>query len=147
MDGEMLRVGEVANLLGVSTDILRRWDKDEKLVPIRTLGGHRRYRKADIEEKFGIETIDNKPNLENTIVEISKESPLLEPCSESNYFDGFMLSDLGICDCRGTPQIKFGTKSKQFAEYTKSILEIETETSFCNIYENDFCPADKEQPC
>lgn len=136
MDGEMLRIREVADLLGVSTDILRRWDKDGKLVPIKTVGGHRRYRKSDIEDRFGVSVEDKQPNFENTVIKISTESPLSEPFSNTNYFDGLMLSDLSICVCRGTPQIQFGSKSYQFSEYVRDILEKETGTEFCEIYES-----------
>jgi len=132
MEGGMLRIREVADLLDVSTDILRRWDKDGKLVSIKTIGGHRRYRKSDIEERFGVLVIDKRPNFENAIVKIPIENPLSEPSPLTNYFDGLMLSDLSI----SAEQIKFGSKSKQFSEYTKSILEIETGVSFCNIYES-----------
>ena len=34
---------ETAYLLGVSTDTLRRWEEEKKLIPERTEGGHRRY--------------------------------------------------------------------------------------------------------
>ncbi|MBM7557915.1 excisionase family DNA binding protein [Halanaerobacter jeridensis] len=38
-----LSIKEAANFLGVAISILRRWDKEGKLVPERTVGGHRRY--------------------------------------------------------------------------------------------------------
>ncbi len=34
---------EAAYLLGVSTDTLRRWEKEGKITSSRTEGGHRRY--------------------------------------------------------------------------------------------------------
>ena len=36
-------IGETAKILGVSISTLRRWDKEERLVPERTASGHRRY--------------------------------------------------------------------------------------------------------
>lgn len=38
-----LRVGEVAKLLGVHPDTVRRWDKHKWLEPVRTPGGTRLY--------------------------------------------------------------------------------------------------------
>lgn len=38
-----LSISEAAYLLGVSTDTLRRWEEEKKLIPERTEGGHRRY--------------------------------------------------------------------------------------------------------
>ena len=43
-----LSSSEAAYLLGVSTDTLRRWDKEGKIVSTRTEGGHRRYDLTDI---------------------------------------------------------------------------------------------------
>jgi len=41
-------IGEAAKTLGVSTQTLRRWDIDGKLVAERTPGGRRRYRVTDV---------------------------------------------------------------------------------------------------
>lgn len=41
-------IGEAAKSLGVSTQTLRRWDLDGKLVAERTPGGRRRYRVSDV---------------------------------------------------------------------------------------------------
>jgi excisionase family DNA binding protein len=48
--GEWLRIGEVARVFGVTTKTAARWEVAGKLPPHRrTAGGHRRYRRADIE--------------------------------------------------------------------------------------------------
>ncbi len=46
---EIISINEAANMLGVSIDTLRRWDKSDKLRPIKTKGGHRKYDKSQIE--------------------------------------------------------------------------------------------------
>ncbi len=43
-----LSISEAAYLLGVSTDTLRRWEKEGKITSTRTEGGHRRYDLTDI---------------------------------------------------------------------------------------------------
>jgi len=45
---DLLRPREVAELLGVRTTTIARWAREGKLTPLRTPGGHRRYRRADI---------------------------------------------------------------------------------------------------
>jgi predicted site-specific integrase-resolvase len=50
---KLLSIGKTANILGVHIDTLREWDRDEKLVPVKTPGGHRRYRLEDIEAFCG----------------------------------------------------------------------------------------------
>jgi len=47
MNKNLLTISEAANYLSVSIDTLRLWDKNRKLMPIKTIGGHRRY---EIEE-------------------------------------------------------------------------------------------------
>ena len=40
-----VRIGIAAELKGVSSSTLRRWEKEGKLLPVeRTMGGHRRYK-------------------------------------------------------------------------------------------------------
>ena len=41
-------IGEAARLVGVSTDTLRRWEREGVFTPGRTPAGHRRYSDADI---------------------------------------------------------------------------------------------------
>lgn len=49
VDDEYISIGETAELMDVSIDTLRRWDESGKFKAIRTAGGHRVYRKHDIE--------------------------------------------------------------------------------------------------
>ncbi|PIQ74425.1 MAG: hypothetical protein COV85_02210, partial [Candidatus Portnoybacteria bacterium CG11_big_fil_rev_8_21_14_0_20_44_10] len=50
MEEKLLTITEAAEILGVSVDTLRRWDKSGKLVAIRKEGGtHRYYRQSDLE--------------------------------------------------------------------------------------------------
>lgn len=50
LEKELLSISEVAELLGVSIDTLRRWDKNGKLPAFRPHpGSHRYYRRQDIE--------------------------------------------------------------------------------------------------
>jgi len=45
---DLISVGEAAKMLNVSIDTLRRWDKIGKFRSIKSLGGHRRYSKIQI---------------------------------------------------------------------------------------------------
>ncbi len=50
MEEKLLTITQAAELLGVSPDTLRRWDKNGKLLAIRKDGGtHRYYREKDLE--------------------------------------------------------------------------------------------------
>jgi excisionase family DNA binding protein len=47
-DTAILRPGEAAALLGIGLSQLRRLEATGRLVTVRTLGGHRRYREDDV---------------------------------------------------------------------------------------------------
>ncbi|MDP3792680.1 MAG: helix-turn-helix domain-containing protein [bacterium] len=50
MEEKLLTITQAAELLGISVDTLRRWDKSGKLVAIKKDGGtHRYYREKDLE--------------------------------------------------------------------------------------------------
>ena len=44
----MLNIKKASEMIGVSPDTLRNWDRDGKLKSIRTKGNHRRYRMEDL---------------------------------------------------------------------------------------------------
>ena len=44
----LLAIGEAAKLLAVSVSTMQRWDREGSLVALRTPGGMRRYRRADL---------------------------------------------------------------------------------------------------
>lgn len=56
----LLKPSEVAALFRVDPKTVTRWAKAGKLTAVRTLGGHRRYRKSEVQSLLGI-----VPNREN----------------------------------------------------------------------------------
>lgn len=50
---KLLSIGEASEYLGVSIDTLRRWEKKEKVKSYRSPGGHRYFRKNDLDTLFG----------------------------------------------------------------------------------------------
>jgi len=51
----LLTPAEVAKLFRVDPKTVTRWAKAGKLTAIRTLGGHRRYRKSEVLELLGMD--------------------------------------------------------------------------------------------
>jgi excisionase family DNA binding protein len=45
---DLMRPREVAEIFGVRTTTIARWAREGRLTPLRTPGGHRRYRRAAI---------------------------------------------------------------------------------------------------
>jgi excisionase family DNA binding protein len=54
-DDGLLKPREVTELFGVRTTTVARWARDGRLTPVRTPGGHRRYRLAAIRALLGAE--------------------------------------------------------------------------------------------
>lgn len=67
MEGRMLNITQAAKYLNVSDDTLRLWDKAGKLKPLKTAGGHRRYRTEDLDKFLGVaENIIEENDTDNT---------------------------------------------------------------------------------
>lgn len=49
IQSDYVSVGEAAAALGVHIDTIKRWTREGKIEARRTAGGHRRYRRADVE--------------------------------------------------------------------------------------------------
>lgn len=47
--GDLLPIGDTARLLGVSVPTIRRWESEGKIAGTRTLGGQRRFARAEID--------------------------------------------------------------------------------------------------
>lgn len=47
-DNELMLPVEVAKLFRVKTKTVARWEDSDKLTAVRTLGGHRRYRREEV---------------------------------------------------------------------------------------------------
>ena len=52
--GRLLSIKDTASYLNVSQDTLRKWDKANKLKPLKTAGGHRRYNIDILDEFIGL---------------------------------------------------------------------------------------------
>lgn len=48
-ENDNISIGKAADILHVSEDTLRRWDKEGKLVPVRSAGGQRIYSRTQLE--------------------------------------------------------------------------------------------------
>lgn len=49
-DSPLLTPAQAARALNVSVETIRRWANDGKLRTVRTLGGQRRFSRADVDE-------------------------------------------------------------------------------------------------
>ena len=47
---KLLNLKKASQYLNVHKDTLRRWDREGKLTPLKTPGGHRRYKLSDLDK-------------------------------------------------------------------------------------------------
>lgn len=97
---DSIQIGDAAKLRGVSIDTLRRWEKSGKIQAVRTEGGHRRYRVADLLK------IDN-PHFRYTVIygrvstpdkkeDLSRQIGVLELyCQQHGWEEVYTLKDVG----------------------------------------------------
>jgi len=95
---KLISILETSALLGVNNSTLRRWDTEGKLVPIRTLGGHRRYSMEAIEALLS-DNVHQREQNKNVFVYcrvstkkqeqsgnlIRQKERLIEHCNKKNY--------------------------------------------------------------
>ena len=80
---KLYNISKTAEILDVTPKTLRVWDKENKLKPILTSGGHRRYRESDINKIIGVEQNDeSKQEICATYARVSsqKQKVFLDPC-------------------------------------------------------------------
>lgn len=105
---KLYSISKTADILGVSQKTLRVWDKQDKLKPVLTSGGHRRYKESDINAFIGIETIsnDNKEicvtyarvssQKQKTSGDLDRQSQRLsEYCAKHNLYVKYIIKDVG----------------------------------------------------
>ena len=67
MNKPILTIGDAAEILGVSDETLRLWERDGKVSPSYTEGGHRRYQRIDIEKLAGTYVEPSKEKTTNRV--------------------------------------------------------------------------------
>ena len=105
---KLYSISKTADILGVSQKTLRVWDKQNKLIPVLTSGGHRRYKESDINAFIGIEPIsnDNKEicviyarvssQKQKTSGDLDRQSQRLsEYCAKHNLYVEHIIKDVG----------------------------------------------------
>ena len=105
---KLYSISKTADILGVSQKTLRVWDKQNKLIPVLTSGGHRRYKESDINAFIGIDSIsnDNKEicviyarvssQKQKTSGDLDRQSQRLsEYCAKHNLYVEHIIKDVG----------------------------------------------------
>lgn len=106
---KLYSISKTAEILGVSDETLRNWDREGKLVPIKTVGGHRRYKESDINTMCGNLPKEGDQNIRvvATYGRVSSHDQkqkgdldrqcqrLSEYCAKQKYKVDYILKDVG----------------------------------------------------
>lgn len=105
---KLYNISKTASILGVTPKTLRVWDKENKLKPVLTSGGHRRYRESDIMKILGIDNAyEEKKEVCATYARVSSQKQkasgdldrqsqrLSEYCAKNNLYIGHIIKDCG----------------------------------------------------
>lgn len=108
---KLLTLKETEELLNASKSTLQRWDNSGKLVALRTVGGHRRYKLSDIEKILGKGENDNNSDNKEIVVatyarcstpdqkahgDIDRQSTrIFEYCAKHKYKVEYIIKDMG----------------------------------------------------
>lgn len=108
MTEKLLRGAEVCERLGVSRWTLLKWEESGELVPIKTKGGHRRFKESDVLRLMGI-TVNTSENLDVAAVYVRvsshdqkqkgdldrQKARVLEHCLKKKYNVEHIFSEVG----------------------------------------------------
>ena len=79
MDEQFVSIGKAAKMLGMSIEGLRKWEREGRLIPVRTVTNHRRYRVANLhalmQENGSDPTRDTRCMLPPAGISDMRESP------------------------------------------------------------------------
>ena len=106
---KLLSMAETCLRLNVSQETLRNWDADGTLKPVRTKGGHRRYKQSDINAYMGIKEEETNRNLlpvatyarvssheQKQKGDLDRQSQRLsEFCAKKKYRVEYIIKDVG----------------------------------------------------
>lgn len=105
---KLLNLNETSKRLSVTPKTLRLWDKDGTLKAVRTQGGHRRYKEADVLAMMGEKnSVSDNADLAVVYCRVSsaeqkqkgdldrQKGRLLDYCREKSYNVGYVFEEVG----------------------------------------------------
>lgn len=105
---KLYSISKTAEILDVTPKTLRIWDKENKLKPILTSGGHRRYKESDINAMMGyVDDVSEQHIVCATYARVSSQKQknggdldrqsqrLSEYCAKNNLYVEHIIKDCG----------------------------------------------------
>ncbi|MGZ8716730.1 MAG: response regulator [Gaiellaceae bacterium] len=97
-DSEWLTLGQAARFLGVAQSTIRKWSDQGQVSAFYTPGGHRRYRRADLEAFLDRSGPGGKPKAGPLVLLIDDDEKVRELVRVNLEFEGYIVREAGSAD-------------------------------------------------
>src|SRR5947199_2553842 len=97
-DGEWLPLGQAARFLGVAQSTIRKWSDQGRVPAFYTPGGHRRYRRADLEAFLDRSGPGGRPKSGPLVLLVDDDDKVRELVRVNLEFEGYTVREAGSAD-------------------------------------------------
>ena len=97
-DSEWLTLGQAARFLGVAQSTIRKWSDQGRVPAFYTPGGHRRYRRSDLETFVERSGPVGKPREGPLILLVDDDEKVRELVRVNLEFEGYVVREAGSAD-------------------------------------------------
>jgi excisionase family DNA binding protein len=97
-DSEWLTLGQAARFLGVAQSTIRKWSDDGRVPAFYTPGGHRRYRRSDLEAFVDRSGPVGRPKAGPRVLLVDDDEKVRELVRVSLEFEGYVVREAASAD-------------------------------------------------
>jgi excisionase family DNA binding protein len=97
-DSEWLTLGQAARFLGVAQSTIRKWSDQGRVPAFYTPGGHRRYRRNDLETFLERSGPGGKPKAGPLVLLVDDDEKVRELVRVNLEFEGYAVREAGSAD-------------------------------------------------
>jgi len=97
-DSEWLTLGQAARFLGVAQSTIRKWSDNGRVPAFYTPGGHRRYRRSDLDAFLERSGPGGKPKTGPLVLLIDDDEKVRELVRVNLEFEGYTVREAGSAD-------------------------------------------------
>jgi excisionase family DNA binding protein len=97
-DSEWLTLGQAARFLGVAQSTIRKWSDSGRVPAFYTPGGHRRYRRSDLEAFLGRSGPGGRPKSGPLVLLVDDDEQVRELVRVSLELEGYIVREAGGAD-------------------------------------------------
>ena len=97
-DSEWLTLGQAARFLGVAQSTIRKWSDNGRVPAFYTPGGHRRYRRTDLETVLDRSGPGGKPKSGPLVLLVDDDEKVRELVRVNLEFEGYKVREAGSAE-------------------------------------------------